>query len=190
MSFAAAFYIALNQLSCEQLDHRMGLGGLNLIEPAVFLNMLRIIVIAKNLKEWRDWPMELVITKLIHFNAIQRLATPMDLVKIEKALSTPVQQYLNGISQGEKTPHYYRTAKNHLPTKTIAQAPMVPQPMENRPVSTAQAPMVPQPMGNRPVYNPQSIPPLVSQPVGSNLIFTINSKLTHAAQVPQVPITL
>ena len=89
MSFAAAFYIALNQLSREQLDHWMGLGGLDSIEPAAFLNMLRIIVIAKNLKEWRDWPTELVIPKLIHINAIQRLATPTDLVKIVKALSTP-----------------------------------------------------------------------------------------------------
>ena len=52
------------------------------------------------------------------------------------ALSTPVQQYLDGISQGEKTPHYYRTARNHLQTKTTAQAPMVPQPMGNQPVST------------------------------------------------------
>ena len=35
MSFATAFYITINQLSCEQLDHRMGLGGLNSIKPAV-----------------------------------------------------------------------------------------------------------------------------------------------------------
>ena len=71
MSFATAFYISLNQLSREQLDHRMELGGLDSIEPAAFLNMLRIIVIAKNLKEWRDWPTELVIPKLIHIIAIQ-----------------------------------------------------------------------------------------------------------------------
>ena len=62
---------------------------------------------------------------------------------------------------------------------STAQAPMVPQPMGNQPVSTAQAPMVPQPMGNRPISNPQpipqSIPPLVSQPVSTNLIYTINS---------------
>ena len=90
MSFATAFFISLNQLSREQLDHRMGLGGLDSIEPAAFLNMLRIIVIAKNLKGWRDWPSELVIPKLIHINAIQRLATPADLVKIEIALSIPV----------------------------------------------------------------------------------------------------
>ena len=138
----------------------MGLGGLNSIEPAVFLNMLRIIVIAKNLKEWCDWPMEFIIPKLIHFNAIQRLATPTDLVKIKKALSTPVQQYLNGISQGEKTPHYYRTAKNHLLTKTTAQGPQVAQPMGNQPVSAAQ------PMRNHPAHQPQSMPPPVSQPVG------------------------
>ena len=76
MSFAMAFYISLNQLSREQLDQRMGLGGLNQIEPTVFLNILRIIVIAKNLKEWRDWPIDLVIPKLkmIHINAIQRLS--------------------------------------------------------------------------------------------------------------------
>ena len=55
------------------------------------------------------------------------------------ALSIPVQQYLSEISQGEKTPQYYRTAKNHLQTKTTAQAPVVPQPIGNRPVSTAQA---------------------------------------------------
>ena len=82
MSFATAFYIAINQLSREQLDHRMGLGGLNSIKPAVFLNILRIIVIAKNLKEWRNWPIDLVIPKLIHLNAIQRLAIPTDHVKI------------------------------------------------------------------------------------------------------------
>ena len=120
--------------------------------------------------------MELVIPKLTHINAIQRLATQTDLVKIEMALSTPAQQYLSGISQGEKTPHYYRTAKNYLQTKTTAEAPKVPQPMGNPPVSN------PQPI-------PQSIPPPVSQPVGPNLIYTI-SQPTHAAQVPQVPITI
>ena len=52
MSFAMAFYIALKQLSQKQLDNRMGLGGLDSIEPTAFLNMLRIIVIAKNLKYW------------------------------------------------------------------------------------------------------------------------------------------
>ena len=52
MSFPMAFYIALKQLSQEQLNHRMGLGGLYSIEPTAFLNMLRIIVIAKNLKYW------------------------------------------------------------------------------------------------------------------------------------------
>ena len=54
MSFAMAFYISLKQLSQEQLDHRMGLGGSDSIKPTAFLNMLRIIVIAKNLKYWRD----------------------------------------------------------------------------------------------------------------------------------------
>ena len=50
--------------------------------------------------------------------------------------------------------------------------------------------MVPQPMGNRPIYNPQSIPPPVSQPVGPNLIYTINSQPSHAAQATQVPLTI
>ena len=58
---------------------------------------------------------------------------------------------------------------------STAQAPMVPQPMGNRPVSTAQAPMAPQPIGNRPISYPQPIPPLVSQPVKQNVIYTINS---------------
>ena len=103
-------------------------------------------------------------------------------------MSTPVQQYLNGISQGEKTPYYYRTAKNHLLTKTTTQGPVVAQPIGNQPVSNAQAPMDPQPMGNQPISNPQpilqSIPPLVSQPVRSNLIYTINSQPTHTSQIP------
>merc|ERR1711873_109992 len=108
-------------------NHRMGLGGLYSIKPAVFLNILRIIVIAKDLKEWRDWPIDSVIPKLIHFDAIQRLAITTDRIKIEEALSTSSQQYLNSVSQGEKTPHYYRTAKNHLSTMTNAQGPRVPQ---------------------------------------------------------------
>ena len=123
MSFATAFYIAINQLSCEQLVKRMGLGGLNSIKPAVFLNILRIIAIARNLKEWRDWPIDSVLPKLIHFDAIQRLAIPTDHIKIEEALSTSSQQYLNSVSQGEKTPHYYKTAKNHLSIMTTAQGP-------------------------------------------------------------------
>ena len=68
--------------------------------------MLRIIVIAKNLKDWRDWPTELVIPKLTHINEIRRLATQTDLLEIEKALSIPSEQYLGTISQGEKTPQY------------------------------------------------------------------------------------
>merc|ERR1712240_961762 len=54
MSFTTAFYIAINQLSHEQLVKRMGLGGLDSIKPAVF-------------------------PKLIHFDAIRRLAIPTDL---------------------------------------------------------------------------------------------------------------
>ena len=107
MLLATAFYISINQLTQDQLDHRMGLGGLDSIEPTAFLNILRIINIAKNLKEWRDWPTELVIPNLTHINAVQRLATKTDLVKIEMALSIPAHQYLGGISQGEKTPSYY-----------------------------------------------------------------------------------
>ena len=90
MSIARAFYIALKQLSQEQLDHRMGLGGLDSIEPTAFLNMLRIIVIAKNLKYWRDWPTELVIPKLTNINEIKRLATHTDILKINRALSVPL----------------------------------------------------------------------------------------------------
>ena len=62
----------------------MGLQGLDSIEPAAFLNMLSIIVIAKNLKYSRAWPTELVIPKLTHINEIRRLATQTDLLKIEK----------------------------------------------------------------------------------------------------------
>ena len=54
MSFAMAFYISLKQLTEDQFEHRMGMGGLHSIEPTAFLNMLRIVVIAKNLKIWRD----------------------------------------------------------------------------------------------------------------------------------------
>ena len=144
MSFAMAFYISLNQLSQDQLDHRMGLGGLDSIELTAFLNILRIIVIAKNLKEWRDWPTELVIPNLTHINAVRRLAKKTDFVKIEMALSIPAHQYLGGISQGEKTPSYYRTARNHLHTRTQAQSPN-------------EIPVVPLPMGNYPVSNPQPV---------------------------------
>ena len=93
MSFAMAFYMALKQLTQEQFDHRMGLGGLNSIEPTAFLNMLRIIVVAKNLKYWRYWPIELVIPKLTNINEIKRLATHTDILKIHRALSIPSQQY-------------------------------------------------------------------------------------------------
>ena len=50
MSFAMTFYISLKQLTEDQFEHRMGMGGLYSIEPTAFLNMLQIIVIAKNLK--------------------------------------------------------------------------------------------------------------------------------------------
>ena len=77
-----AFYILLKQLTQDQFEHRMGMGGLHSIEPTAFINMLRIIVIAKNLKYWRDWPIELVIPKLTNINEINRVATQTDIVKI------------------------------------------------------------------------------------------------------------
>ena len=120
MSFAMASYIALKQLTQDQLEHRMGMGGLHSIEPTAFINMLRIIVIAKNLKYWRDWPIELVIPKLTNINEINRVATQTDIVKINKVLSVPSEQYLGAISQGERTPQYYRTARQHLHTRTHA----------------------------------------------------------------------
>ena len=51
-NYPMSFYISLNQLSQDQLDHRMGLGGLDSIELTAFLNILRIIVITKTLKKW------------------------------------------------------------------------------------------------------------------------------------------
>ena len=167
MSFATAFYIAINQLSPEQLVKRMGLGGLNSIKPAVFLNILRIIVIAKDLKEWRDWPIDSVIPRLIHFDAIQRLMTPTDRIKIDDALSKPSQEYLNSVSQGTKTPHYYRTAKHHLSTLTNGQGPQVAQPMSNRHILTA---------------HQQPIPPTVLQPVGQSLSYPQPIQPTPTAQ--------
>ena len=102
-----AFYIALKQLTSDQLESRMGMGGLYSIEPTAFINMLRILVIAKNLQQWRNWPIELVIPKLKHLSEINKAATQPDIVKINKALSVPSEQYLKAISQGEKTPKYY-----------------------------------------------------------------------------------
>ena len=86
MSFAMALYISLKQLTQDQFEHRMGIGGLHTIEPTAFLNMLRFIVIAKNLKYWRDWPIEQVIPKLTNINEIKRLATQTDILKINKVL--------------------------------------------------------------------------------------------------------
>merc|ERR1712002_255025 len=57
MSFAMAFYMALKQLTPHQMEHRMGMGGLYAIEPVAFINMLRIIVIAKNLKFGKIGPL-------------------------------------------------------------------------------------------------------------------------------------
>ena len=79
MSLSMAIFMALKELTQEQLDHRMGLGGLNSIKPTAFLNMLRIIVVAKNSKYWRDWPIELVIPKLTNANQIKRLSTHTDI---------------------------------------------------------------------------------------------------------------
>ena len=132
-------------------------------------NIRKIIVITKNLKYWRDWPTELVIPTLTHINEIRRLATQTDLLKIERALSIPSEQYLSTISQGEKTPQYYRTARNHLHTRTQAQSPN-------------KIPVVPLPMGNHSVSNPQPvrqpIPPPISQPVSLNYNTNTNSFYT------------
>ena len=174
-SFATAFYIAINQLSREQLVKRMGLGGLDSIKPAVFLNILRIIAIARNLNEWRDWPIDSVFPKLIHFDAIRRLAIPTDHLKIEEALSLSSQQYLDSVSQGQKTPHYYKTAKNHLKIMTTAQGPRVPQPM-GKPIFTA---------------HQQPIPPQVPQSVGHNPSYEFNSQPIQTSQVPKtIPTSL
>ena len=169
-SFATAFYIAINQLSREQLVKRMGLGGLDSIKPAVFLNILRIIAIARRLNDWRDWPIDSVFPKLIHFDAIRRLAIPTDHLKIEEALSLSSQQYLDSVSQGQKTPHYYNTAKNHLKI-----------------MSTTEGPRVPQPMG-KPIYTTQQqpIPSQVSQSVGHNPNHEFNSQPIQTSQVPQI----
>ena len=147
----------------------MGLGGLDSIKPAVFLNILRIIAIARRLNEWRDWPIDSVFPKLIHSNAIRRLAIPTDHLKIEEALSLSSQQYLDSVSQGQKTPDYYKTAKNHLKI-----------------MSTTQGPRVPQPMG-KPIYTTQQqpIPSQVPQFVGHNLNHGFNSQPIQTSQVPQ-----
>ena len=50
----------------------MGIGDIYSIEPTEFINMLRIIVIAKNVKHWRDWPIELVIPKLTNIDKINK----------------------------------------------------------------------------------------------------------------------
>ena len=93
-------------------------------------------------------------------------------------MSTSSQQYLNSVSQGEKTTHYYKTAKNHLSTMTTAQGPRVPQPMGNQPISTALL------TRNHLVNHQQPIPPPVSQSVGPNLSYAFNSQPTQIAQVP------
>ena len=85
----------------------MRMGGPYSIESTAFINMLRIIVIAKNLKYWRDSPIELVIPKLTNLNEINRVATQTDIVKINKVLSVLLEKYLRAISQGEKTTQYY-----------------------------------------------------------------------------------
>merc|ERR1712240_606258 len=140
-----------------------------------FLNILRIIAIARNLNEWRDWPIDSVFPKLIHFDAIQRLAIPTDHLKIEEALSLSSQQFLDSVSQGQKTPHYYKTAKNHLKIMTTAQGPRVPQPM------------------GKPIFNAhqQPIPPQVPQSVGHNPNYEFNSQPIQTLQVPQtIPTSL
>ena len=93
-----------------------------------------------------------MIPKLTNINEIKRLATHTDILKINRALSVPSEQYLGTISQGEKTPQYYRTARHHLHTRTNAHAP-------------TQILRVPKPMGMQPVSNPQPLSQPLSQPI-------------------------
>ena len=132
--------------------------------------MLRIIVIAKNLKYWRDWLIELVIPKLTNINEIKRLATQTDILKINKVLSVPSEQYLGAISQGERTPQYYRTAGQHLHTRIHAptQIPKVPQPMGIKLVSN------PQPT-SQPISSPVSQPVSHNYDTNPNLIYIFNT---------------
>ena len=115
-----------------------------------------------------------MIPKLTNINEIKRLATHTDILKINRALSVPSEQYLGAISQGEKTPQYYKTARHNLHTRTHA---------------PTQIPKVPQPMGSKAASNPQPI----SQPVSynydtnPNLTYTINTQLTQISQAP-IPI--
>ena len=89
-------------------------------------------------------------------------------------MSTSSQQCLNNISQGEKTPRYYKTARNYLTTTTNAQRPRVPQPMGNQPIPSA-----------HPTRNHQQpIPPPVSQSVESHVSYAINPQPTLITQVP------
>ena len=100
------------------------------------------------------------------------------MLKSKKALSILVHQYVNGISQGEKTPQYYRTAKNQLLTKTITQGLQVAQPIGNQTVSTVQS------VRYHPTHQPQLIPFPVSQSVGSNVSYTQPSHITQVTQIP------
>ena len=73
-----------------------------------------------------------MIQKLKNLSEINKVATQPDIVKINKVLSVPSEQYLKAISQGEKIPQYYWTSRQHLHTMTQAPTthiPRVPQPM-------------------------------------------------------------
>ena len=92
-----------------------------------------------------------MIPKLKNLSEINKAATQSDIVKINKVLSVPSEQYLKAISQGEKTPKYYRTARQHLHTMTQAPPTHIPR--------------VPQPMGTQGH----------SQPISYNLVNKVNT---------------
>ena len=69
------------------------------------------------------------------------MATHTDIVKINKILSVPSEHYLRAISQGERTPQYYRNSRQNLHTRTHAptnQIPRVPQPMGTKTLTSTQ----------------------------------------------------
>ena len=108
------------------------------------------------------------------------MATQTDIVKINKVLSVPSEQYLGAISQGERTPQYYQTARQHLHTRTHAP-------------TTNQIPKIPQPMGTKAVTSTQ----VYSQPIScnydtnTNLVNTINTQPTSMPVViSQAPIPI
>ena len=122
-----------------------------------------------------------MIPKFTNANQIKRLAKHTDILKIHRALSITSEQYLDTISQGEKTPQYYRTSWHHLHTSTHA---------------PTQIPRVPQPMGTQPVSHPPPVSNLISQPVsqdyGTNLnsVHTINTINSQPTQISQATVQI